>query len=122
MPHKVLIKDKATGEYVMATLVEDVDPAELAKAEASWKPVREAAVSRLRGQGFSDLQIAGRLQHAHWNWIAKVPPASLLALKFVGIKYDDQWQGLVLLDTATRTALLPPDRGKPLVSHDDRDE
>ncbi len=115
MSTNVLIKDKANGELVMATLIEDVDPAELVMAEASWKPVREAAVSRLCGQGLTDPQIAGQLQHAHWNWVAKMPTVPLLALKFVGIKHEGLWQGLSLLDTARRTAWLPPDRGRPLV-------
>ena len=44
MSSRILIKDKASGKLVMATLVEDIDPAELATVEASWKPVREAAV------------------------------------------------------------------------------
>ena len=118
MSKKVLIKNKASGELEMATLVENVDQAELVKAEASWKPVREAAVSLLRGQGLTDLQIAGRLQHAHWDWVAKVPAAWLPGFewfKLVGIKHDDLWQGLLLLETAKRAACLSPDRGKPLV-------
>ena len=61
MPHKVLIKDKVTAEWVTATLVDDVGPAELEAAEAFWRPVREAAVSRLRRRGLTDPQIAVRI-------------------------------------------------------------
>lgn len=68
-PYGVLIKDKASGELVMATLVEDVDPAELATAEASWKPVREAAVSRLRDQGL----MGGRGGEVHRDDAARAP-------------------------------------------------
>ncbi len=115
MPSAVLIKDKASGEFVTAMVVEDLDPAELITAEAAWKPVREAAVARLRAEGLTDRQIARQLQHAHWNWVAKVPATPLLGLTLVGIKHANQWQGLSLLNTVTRTASLPPDRGRPLV-------
>jgi len=115
MPIDVLIKDKATGGLVLALLVEDVEPSEVAKAEASWRPVREAAVRSLRSQGLTDAQIAGHLQHAHWDWIAKTPLISLLAFKCVGIKYQDEWQGLALLQSGTKFAGLAPDRGKPLI-------
>ena len=115
MPIDVLIKEKATGSLVVASLIEEVGASDLANAEMSWGPVRDAAVATLQSQGHTDSQIADRLQHAHWDWIAKTPLLSLLAFKCVGIKIGGEWQGFALLQTGTKFASLSPDQGKPLV-------
>jgi hypothetical protein len=115
MTHEVLIKERATGNFVTAVLEEDLGGEELSDAEASWRPVREAAVQRLQGAGLSPVEIAARLQHAHWDWIAKVPRLYLLASKCIGIRYEENWQGLAMLEAGTRAASLGADRGKPIV-------
>jgi hypothetical protein len=54
-------------------------------------------------------------QSLHWDWRRKAPALQLLEASGFGIVSEQQWQGVMLTKTASYTASLPPDKGKPLV-------
>jgi hypothetical protein len=87
-------------------------PNKLFDTETEWGPIRLAAVKRLVDAGLPPEKIP---RHWHWNWDAKSSKLSLLAYRCFGIECEGKMQGLMMMDTASKFARLPPDKGKPLV-------
>jgi hypothetical protein len=106
----IKILDRASGAFVFATLHQELNAAALLEAEAQWKPLREEAQARLNRLPTSD-----EVEHLHWDWIVKSRKLSLLAYRCMGVEYQGEWQGMMLLLLAGQQSHLTPDVGRPLV-------
>ena len=116
-PPPVSLRRGATGELVTAALVEGVTEAEVAAAEAAWRPfLRDALARRQRQEAGGGGEPAVLPEHAHWDWARKARRAAgLLAYQLLGVECEAHMQGLMLAATAGRLCRLPPQAGKPLV-------
>ena len=111
----VFLRRGATGELVTAALVEGVTEAEVAAAEAAWRPFLRDALARRREAGGGG-ESAVPPEHAHWDWARKARRAAgLLAYQLLGVECEGRMQGLMLAATAGRACRLPSQAGKPLV-------
>jgi hypothetical protein len=108
----IQIVDQQTRDLVEATLSTEIAPAKLIDIEAVWGPARIAAVQQQIASGALPSQIP---QHWHWNWATTSANLQLLAYRCLGIEYQGQMQGLMMVKTAGCVARLLPDAGKPLV-------
>ena len=103
------IIDRRTGQPVRASLITDLSAEDVNAVEEQWSGIHIAGAARL--------QIAGHAvpEHWHWDWRQKSAKLSLLAYRCFGIDCDNEMQGLMMTSTATHSARLEPDTGKPLV-------
>ena len=101
-----------TREIIDATLHLDLHPTKLVETEVEWGPIRRDAVRNLVKAGHPPDKIP---RHFHWDWGAKSQKLALLAIRCFGIESEGKMQGLMMLDTASKTSKVPPDQGKPVV-------
>jgi hypothetical protein len=61
----VYLKDRRTGQFVEATLIDGVTRDQVERAEGAWKPFLDQQLKRMQVEG-----VAGNLwpQHRHWDW------------------------------------------------------
>jgi len=105
----ITIIDAKSKEPIEATLHRHLTPQALIDVEAAWGPARVAAAKK-------QLQLRTRLpEHWHWDWSSKQDRLRLLAYRCFGIECRGAMQGLMMVNVAGYSAVLPPDVGKPLV-------
>lgn len=110
-PHLVPLR-AAGGSYVDARLHERIDASYALDVDDRWKThlAEEEARAVAEGRAFP------HLEHAHWEWAAKVKAsAHLLSCPTFAIEHDGVAQGLMLLKTDGHFGKLPAEAGKPLV-------
>lgn len=101
------------GALVEATLIDGVQPEDLVFVERdSWGPQRAQIRGKLRAASVPRPEWP---QSLHWDWSRKAPELGLLEVTGFGILCDDDWQAIMLTKTATYSARLAADKGKPLV-------
>ncbi len=117
MAQEVQIWERKSEKLVAATFYEELTVDQMAEAEAQWKPVRDAGVKRQLASGKTEQEVDWILQHANWNWLNKAKDVidMFLAIRCFGIKLEEKWQGLAMVDIGIHRAELEPDRGKPIV-------
>jgi hypothetical protein len=117
MSQEILVRECSSQALVAARFHEDVSAEKLAQAESQWKPHRIAAIERLVSKGMTLREAHTRIQHAHWNWVAKAQGLRerTLDMRSFGIEISGEWQGLMIVELAAHGAELGADRGKPLV-------
>lgn len=106
--HTTII-DRRTGQPVRASLITDLSAEDVNKVEVQWSGIRIAGAARLHEAG------QAVPEHWHWDWRRKSAKLRLLAYRCFGIGCDNEMQGLMMTSTATHSARLEPDTGKPLV-------
>ena len=91
----VQLLDRSTGLLVDATLIDGMSAAEVAAAEAVWKPFLDAQLKRLQ------ITRDKWPQHRHWDWTGKSQDAEkCIAYRMFGIECQGEIQGMMLLITA----------------------
>lgn len=100
------IIDKSTGEPVPALLMDGLDALSLLEVEEVWGRARRDALKRIPPHRWPE--------HYHWNWAEKARKLDFLAYRCIGIQYQTECQGLMMLMTAGNRARLMPDAGKEL--------
>lgn len=109
----MLLRHRASGQYVPATLIDGVSKAEVEGAEKVWRPFIQKAIKLMetenRPRGL-------RPQHAHWDWRKKHQLAEgLLVYQTLGIECDGEMQGLILLKTAGKMSRIANQKSNGLV-------
>lgn len=109
----VYLKDRQSGNFVEASLLEGLGRAEVETAEEQWRSFLQEALERLRDGGVARDKWP---QHSHWDWRQKYEAtAGLLAYKLFGVEYASQMQGMMLVTTAGKPCRIASQRGKPLI-------
>jgi hypothetical protein len=110
--YSIFLRRNATGEIVEGTLHERVDGTYARRVDDAWLTFLAAAEASAKAQG----QPFVALEHAHWEWEAKVAEsARLLSCPTLAIECDGEPQGLMLVKTDGHFAALPSEKGKPLL-------
>lgn len=106
----VVIRDRRSGEYVEATLIDGVSRTEVEKSDLSWKSEMQKTLSRKTSEKVSNPE------HSHWDWLKKYDATKdLLIYQILGVKYAEEMQGLMLLRTGNRFCRIPSQEGKGFV-------
>lgn len=103
------------GAFMEATLLDGLVPEDLLLVERVWGPERLRLLEELLRRG------TPRPEHPeslHWDWRKKAPELKLLEARGFAIVCQDEWQGAMLLRTASHFVKLEANRGKPLVYGD----
>jgi len=110
---RVHIIDNATGQPVEAEIFDEVTIEHFIETQQNWRPIVLKAARQLAARGSHQLIP----QHFHWDWTTKAPELQVLANAFFGIRYDNQLQGLMKLETVGQfcSCRLPEQAGKALV-------
>lgn len=104
---------RSDGALVEATLIDGVQPEDLVFVERdSWGRVRAQIRGKLRA---GSVPRAEWPQSLHWDWSRKAAELTLLEVTGFAILCDEDWQAIMLTKTASYTARLSADKGKPLV-------
>lgn len=106
------LKHRATGKIVPARLVEGLTVRDVELVEKSWKPAIEAKLTWLHKHKISEQDFP---QHLHWNWRNKYKRTGYLNYKWVGLKCNGDWQGLLVMELAQHFCQIDKQKGKPLV-------
>jgi hypothetical protein len=83
------------------------------ETQQEWRPIVLKAARQLAARGSHQLIP----QHFHWDWTTKAPELKVLANAFYCIRYDNQLQGLVKIETVGQfcSCRLPEQVDKALV-------
>lgn len=102
----IQVLSNRTGELEDMLFHEQLSNEQLLEAETQWGDIRRTAVGN-----------NGKFpEHYHWDWARKADRLSYLAYRCMGIQNTNgNFEGLIMLCTAKRPAILPPDVGKPMV-------
>lgn len=112
MREAVPIIDNASGELVDADIFDEVTLAHFIETQAEWRPIVLAAARALSQKPNQGILIP---RHFHWDWTRKEAELKLLAVRFYGVAYEGQLQGIMKVETVAHTCRLPEQQGKPLV-------
>ncbi|MDR2409708.1 MAG: hypothetical protein LBE13_16580 [Bacteroidales bacterium] len=105
---EVPLFDNKRNKTVYGLLLEITNHEYITQTSLKWAEQR---------QDFKRKQLATGLpfpEHSHWDWNKKVKSSSDSQTIFA-IKYEDEVQGLMLVDYATQLTKLPPDKGKSIL-------
>lgn len=109
----VLLRHRASGQYVPATLIDGVSKAEVEGAEKVWRPFIQEAVTLMEAE---NRPRELRPQHAHWDWRKKHQlTEGLLAYQTLGVECEGEMQGLILLKTAGKMSRIANQKSNGLV-------
>lgn len=108
----VTIERRSNQELVEATLLQGMVPNDLLVVESEWAAERSRIMQQVLLAG---LPHDKRPESLHWDWRSKAPLLKSLAATCSGLAYDQQFQGVMLTQSAPHQAKLPEDKGKPLV-------
>lgn len=108
---QVPLYDNGRKTVVYASMIEGIDQELIADTAAKWKTERRKFASKRYALGLS------MPEHSHWDWNAKAAQAMLHCdfQSVFSIEYGGEIQGLMLVDFAMHLAILPSQRGKPLL-------
>ena len=96
----VYLKDRRSGQFVEATLLEGLNRAEVEGAEAKWLPFLRKQLEKLKASGVPKEEWP---EHLHWDWRQKYEATEgLLVYKMFGIECQSQMQGMMLVATAVQ--------------------
>lgn len=108
----VFIRDRRSGEYVDAILIDGVSREEVVAANLSWKSELQNALWRRTAEKTP----THHPEHSHWDWQKKYDATKdLLIYQMLGVKCAGEMQGLILLRTGNRFCRMPSQYGKGLV-------
>jgi len=101
--------------FVEATMLDGLAPEDLLLIERVWGPQRLRLLEKLLRRGVPRKE---RPESLHWDWGLKSGELRLLEAKGFGVICQDEWQGAMLVRTASHFTQLEEDKGKPLVYGD----
>lgn len=106
----VILLRRADDEEVVATIRDDLKPADLTAVEKEWASHRTRLRNELLRLGIDRRNWP---QSLHWDWSKKAPDLKLLASTGFVIELEGTTQGVMLTKTAPFVSML--EKGKPLV-------
>jgi hypothetical protein len=108
--HKVPLLD-AQKKDVDAWLIEGIGVDEIIEADREWRRIKKQHQDLCKQNGLPCPE------HSHWNWENKADNSALsdMVQTRFAIVYQDEIQGLMLVERMTQYAKLLPDKGKPIV-------
>lgn len=112
MSEAIQIQRRADGAEVDAVLLDGMVPDDCVIVGNEWSAERSVVMQELLLSAVSRHLWP---QSLHWDWRRKAPELRLLEASGFGLVCEQQWQGVMLTKTASYTAKLDPDKGKPLV-------
>jgi hypothetical protein len=112
MRRPVRLIDQSSGEFVEASLFDEVTMEHFLEAQEEWRPLVLMAARRLARSGAS---VDDLPRHWHWDWTAKEAELQMLAITFYGVECRGRLQGLMKAETVAHRCRLAQQRGKPLV-------
>lgn len=104
---KVQLWDRKHNEIVLAQVQLQVSADELVQAETLWKKFREDAVVRGGRKSVPD--------HNHWNWDEKSDDLKFTAYRCLGIWWEEEMQGLMMLSMLAVRGRLSDNLSKPVL-------
>jgi hypothetical protein len=99
-------------KIVEANLLDGVKPEDLLLVERSWTTKRQEIMQQLLTASVPREQWPESL---HWDWSMKAQELKLLSTFGWTLQCEGEFQGVMLVETASHFADLEQDRGKPLV-------
>ncbi len=109
---KVEIVRVADRVVLEAELVTGLRPEDLIDIDRQWFPLRQRVVRELHNAG---VPLERWPENSGWNWIKKSAALKLMAIRGFGIRLEERWIGVSMINVAQFSAKLPPDQRKPLV-------
>lgn len=106
------LKHVQTGKMVEAALIASLTLREVELADVAWAPMIEQRKKLLLQNKIPQDQWP---QHLHWDWRSKRKKTGFLNYKWIGIKCDGEWQGLLLMELAQHFCQIAEQHGKPLI-------
>lgn len=108
----ILLRDLHNGGFVEAQLYERIDASFAQRADDAWIPYLAVAKAQAAGAQLP----APAVEHGHWRWKQKVSVTShLLSYPTLGIEYEGDVQGLMMLLTDGEFGRLGTQQSQPLV-------
>lgn len=108
----IQLQRRSDSAFVEASLLDGMVPDDFIIVGNEWALERSEVIQELLTSSFSRHLWP---QSLHWDWGRKAPNLSLLESAGFGVACERQWQGVMLTKSASCTARLDPDKGKPLV-------
>ena len=109
---KIEIVRVADQAVLKAELVTGLRPEDLIDIDRQWLALRQRVVRRLNNAGVPPERWP---ESSGWNWVKKSAALKLMAIRGFGIRIDERWIGVSMINVAQFTARLAPDQQKPLV-------
>jgi hypothetical protein len=101
--------ERKTDRIVSAELLPEMTPEQVVQAGEHWERFRVRARARLRRAR------APVPEHDHWDWDEKSHDLKFTAYRCLGIRYEDEVQGLMMISTLAVEGRLPVHKGKPVL-------
>lgn len=90
-----------TGQWVPAQLCDCLGVLDMLDAEEQWAPWRIRVLRKFMESG---IEQESWPEHCHWNWAKKAKELKKLDIdnplspyRIMGVKHEDQWQGIILV-------------------------
>jgi hypothetical protein len=109
---KIQIVRVADRVVLDAELVTGLRPEDLIDIDRQWLPLRQRVVRGLRDAGVPQENWP---ESSGWNWVRKSAALKLMAIRGFGIRLEERWIGVSMINVAQFSAKLAPDQNKPLV-------
>src|ERR1022692_3278108 len=107
--NKAQLWERKTDQIVSAELLPEMTPEQVVQTGEHWQRFRVQARERLRRER------ASVPEHDHWNWDEKSHYLKFTAYRCLGIRYDNEVQGLMMISTLAVEGRLPIHKGKPVL-------
>ena len=108
---EIPLYDNVHQKMVDGFLIEGISLDQIAKANAQWTQMKQThrEFCRKRSLPFPE--------HSHWNWDNKAAKSELLEVSQTrfAIVFEEEIQGLLLVEHVFRYAKLLPDKGQPIL-------
>jgi hypothetical protein len=101
--------ERKTDRVVSAELLPEMTPEQVVQTGGRWQRFRIQARARLRRER------APVPEDDHWDWDEKSHDLKFTAYRCLGIRYEDEIQGLMMISTLAVEGRLPVHKGKPVL-------
>jgi hypothetical protein len=106
---KVQLWDRKNNTTISAEVLPAMTPEQLVHTEGRWQKFRVRARQRRRRVGVPVPE------HDHWNWDEKSHDLKFTAYRCLGIGYDDEVQGLMMISMLAVQGRAKAHSGKPVL-------
>jgi len=103
--NKAQLWERQTDQVVSAELLPEMTPEQVVQNGERWEKFRVRARARLRRKR------APIPEHDHWDWDEKSHDLKFTAYRCLGIRYQDEVQGLMMISTLAVEGRLPVHKG-----------
>jgi hypothetical protein len=107
--NNVQLWERKADRIVSAGLLPEMTPEQVVQTGEHWQRFRVQARARLRRER------APVPEHDHWDWDEKAHDLKFAAYRCLGIRYEDEIQGMMMISTLAVEGRLPVHKGKPVL-------